>query len=220
MTPESPKAPAEDAIAITDPAEAPTTAASSGAPAATNSPEGQTGETELNAPPLSAPLRAGWFNPMPGGFVGGYAGDTGVDIAGFHMPVYAVAAGTIIYSEPGHTRWASDDRAVLLRLDTPITVERRLADDERSTRSITHVWYAHLSVLRFQQATSSRTKRRVGAGELLGISGIANGSPHLHLGLLLDNVTDQRWDSYLLDDECREVLGGWRSGQRLPAVRP
>ena len=53
-------------------------------------------------------------------------------------------------------------------------------------------------------------------GELLGISGTANRSPHLHLGLLLDGVVDQRWGSYLLDDEVRRVMGGWRLGQRLP----
>ena len=121
-----------------------------------------------------------------------------------------------MYSEAGHTRWATDDRAVLLRLDEPLAV----IDGSGEARRITHVWYAHLSVLRFEQPRLTKpsgvtTPRHIDAGELLGISGIANRSPHLHLGLLLDDVTDQRWGSYLLDDACRKVLGGWRRGQRL-----
>ncbi|MEZ4447355.1 MAG: hypothetical protein R3B72_50230 [Polyangiaceae bacterium] len=182
----------------------------------------------LDAPLFSPPLHGGIHNPMPGGILGGYPADTGLDIAGFHRPVYALASGTLEYSEPGHTRWATDDRAVRLRLDEPIAILHH-----GRQRMITHVWYAHLSVLRFDQPQHSPAKRRVAAGELLGISGVAGGSPHLHLGLLLDGVTDQRWGSYLLDDACRDVLAGHRtvplrsstgeiavaplkSGQRLP----
>ena len=170
---------------------------------------------EASSAPRSPALPNGLFNPMPGGFVGGYPADTGLDIAGFHQPVYALAAGTVVYSESGHTRWASDDRAVLLQLDVPIVIDDVPAS-EGGRGVITHVWYAHLSELRFQQARGTRPARRVGGGELLGVSGIANGSPHLHLGLLLDGVTDQRWGSFLRDGECREVLGSWRRGQRLP----
>jgi murein DD-endopeptidase MepM/ murein hydrolase activator NlpD len=165
----------------------------------------------LNAPLESETLPSGLSNPMPGGVVGGYPADTGLDIAGFHLPVYAIASGTLIYSEPGHTRWATDDRAVLMKLDEPIAVT-----DAGMSRRITHVWYAHLSALRFDQPRNHATPRHIAAGELLGISGVANRSPHLHLGLLLDGVTDQRHGSYLLDDACRDALGGWRRGQRLP----
>jgi murein DD-endopeptidase MepM/ murein hydrolase activator NlpD len=34
---------------------------------------------------------------MPGGYIGGWYGDTGLDIAGNHLPVYAVAAGILDY---------------------------------------------------------------------------------------------------------------------------
>ncbi|MCA9625363.1 MAG: hypothetical protein KC731_40350, partial [Myxococcales bacterium] len=68
------------------------------------------------------------------------------------------------------------------------------------------------------QPQHSPAKRRVAAGELLGISGVAGGSPHLHLGLLLDDVTDQRWGSYLLDDACRDVLGGHRTVPLPPST--
>ena len=168
----------------------------------------------LDAPLTSHALPSGWFNPMPGGIVGGYPADTGLDIAGFHLPVYAIAAGTLVYSEAGHTRWATDDRAVLIELDEP----RWLKDAAGQSLRITHVWYAHLSALRFEQPRDHPAPRRVAAGELLGISGVANRSPHLHLGLLLDGVTDQRADSYLLDDVCRRVLGDLHRGQRLPSA--
>lgn len=166
---------------------------------------------------LSRPLPNGLFNPMPGGFVGGYPGDTGLDIAGFHLPVHALASGTVVYSESGHTRWATDDRAVLLRLDKPVEVTREEAAGRRAGRRlITHVWYAHLSELRFDHPRGTKPALHVQGGERLGVSGIANRSPHLHLGLLLDGITWQRGDSYLLDDECRRALGNLQLGRRLP----
>jgi hypothetical protein len=157
--------------------------------------------------PRSLPLPNGLFNPMPGGTLGGYEADTGLDIAGFHQPVFAIAAATLVYSEEGHTRWTSDDRAVLVHLDEPIPW---------GDRQITHVWYAHLHELVYEQARGAHERYHVDGGAQLGISGVANKSPHLHLGLLLDGVTNQRWGSYLLADEVRAVLGNWRPRQRLP----
>ena len=161
---------------------------------------------------LSPLLPNGLHSPMPGGVVMGYPGDTGLDIAGNRMPVYAIAAGTLDYSEHGHTLWIGPrDTAftVRLRLDQPIPYQGR---------RITHVWYAHLSKLQFHQAEGATKRIRVRAGERLGVSGVGNGSPHLHLGLLLDNVVSQRWGSYLNDSEVREVIG-FRKGQRLPAQK-
>ena len=66
------------------------------------------------------------------------------------------------------------------------------------------------------QAEGSLQRRHVSAGEKLGTSGIANGSWHLHLGLLLDGHVDQDdWDYILHEDEVRAVLGGYRNGQHL-----
>ncbi|MBI4955381.1 MAG: peptidoglycan DD-metalloendopeptidase family protein [Myxococcales bacterium] len=147
---------------------------------------------------------------MPAGVVAGYGVDTGLDIAGSPRPVYAIAAGTLDYSEPGHTRWTGpgdDDKAVRLELDAPIPY---------ADRRITHVWYAHLSALRRVQREGDLPRAHVAAGERLGTSGRANGSPHLHLGLLLDGDTSQRWGSYLTDEQVRQVLGGLRRGTRLP----
>ena len=161
-----------------------------------------------SSPERTQPLPSGWYNPMPGGVLMGYPIDTGLDIAGFRVPVYAVGAGRLLYSEGGHTLWEGprdDDLAVLLELDTPVPFRGR---------SITHVWYAHLSEVRFAHAYGLPGPR-VAAGERLGTSGIANGCPHLHIGMLLDRHIRQRYEWLLRDDEIRSVLG-YRRGQRLP----
>ncbi len=176
-------------------------------------------EPETAAPPpdpapdpesLSPLLSCGLRSPMPGGVTMGYAADTGLDIAGMKLPVFAIAAGTIVYAEAGHTLWSSPrdtDLAVLLELDEPIGF---------GDRQVTHVWYAHLSKLEFEQAEHVEVRRRVVAGERLGVSGVANGAWHIHLGLLLDGDTSQRWGTFLLEDDARKVLCGLRAVQRLP----
>jgi hypothetical protein len=148
---------------------------------------------------------------MPGGVFAGYRADTGLDIAGSPRPVHAIAAGTLDYSEPGHTLWVGPrDTANTIRieLDEPIPFEGR---------RVTHVWYAHLSALERIQREGDLPRARVAAGDKLGVSGRANGSPHLHIGMLLDGEVEQRWGTFLLEDDVRKVLGGYRTGARLPA---
>ena len=155
-------------------------------------------------------LPSGFHNPMPGGILAGYRADTGLDIAGSPRAVYAIAAGTLDYSEPGHTRWVGPR-------DTANTVRMELAEAiSWRGRKITHLWYAHLSALEHQQSEGSVTRRRIEAGEQLGISGIANHSPHLHIGMLLDNEVNQAWGTFLLEHEIREVLGGYKHRAKLP----
>ena len=160
--------------------------------------------------PRSALLRSGFYNPMPGGVFAGYQADTGLDIAGTRLPVYALAAGTLDYSEPGHTLWTGPSdtaNCVRFELDTPIPW---------NGRRITHVYYAHLSKLETLQREGESPRQHVEGGELLGISGIANHSPHLHIGLLLDGEVEQRyWGTFLRADEIRKVMGGYRNGDRL-----
>ena len=158
----------------------------------------------------SRPLPNGLFNPMPGGVMAGYRADTGLDLAGNRLPVFALAAGTLDYSEPGHTLWTGPGdtaNTVRLALDEPIAV---------AGQQVTHVWYAHLSSLIHQQPEGATERIHVQGGEQLGVSGVANGSPHLHLGMLLDGEVSQRWGTFLLEDGVRGVLGGYRPGQRLP----
>ncbi len=160
--------------------------------------------------PRSSALRSGFYNPMPGGVMAGYQADTGLDIAGSPRPVYALASGTLDYSEPGHTLWTSpSDTANCARfeLDSPIPWKGR---------RITHVYYAHLSQLEHLQPEGATPRRHVEAGELLGRSGVANHSPHLHIGFLLDGEVEQTWGTFLLADEIRRVLGGYRNGDILP----
>lgn len=181
-------------------------------------------------PGRSAPLRDARFrSPLPGGTFAGYAGDTGLDIAGRFLPVHALAAGTLEYSERGHTVWTQPPDTPLsirIALDEPIELEERDPGDPRKKRKrrVTHVYYTHMSALRYDvpECTSApptpcAPRVHVEAGELLGTSGIGNGSPHLHVGLLLDDdVSQSTWDSLLREDRIRAVLGGYKNGQRLP----
>ena len=164
---------------------------------------------------VSAPLRnAKLRSPLPGGVLSGYAGDTGLDIGGSSLSVHALGAGTLDYSERGHTRWTGPrDTAwsVRLALDEPIPF---------GTRRVTHVYCTHMAKVRFQKAEGALGVVRVTAGELLGVSGVANGVPHLHLGLLCDGRVEQdSWEFILRENEVRKVLGGYANGERLPALQ-
>jgi murein DD-endopeptidase MepM/ murein hydrolase activator NlpD len=162
--------------------------------------------------PPTVPLlhNARFKDPMVGGVLGGYAGDTGLDIGGMKLPVYAIASGTLDYAEWGHTRWVGPrDTAYCARitLDEPVPWRGH---------KITHVYYAHMSAVEVEQAETVRVHRHVEVGERLGTSGIANGSWHLHLGLLLDGRVEQDdWDYILREDEVRSVLGGYANGKRI-----
>jgi murein DD-endopeptidase MepM/ murein hydrolase activator NlpD len=148
---------------------------------------------------------------MPGGFFGGWNGDTGLDIAGNHLDVYAVAAGTLDYSEWGHTLWTrgrDTPYSVRIALDVPIAW-----GDHR----ITHVYYTHLSRVDTTQTEGAPARKHVDAGEHIGTSGIGNGVPHLHLGFLLDDQVEQdSWTYILREGEIRKVLGNYKNGELLP----
>jgi len=169
-------------------------------------------------------LRSGTLSsPMPGGFLGGWDGDTGLDIAGNHLPVYALAAGTLDYSEWGHTLWKSGKDtpySVRLALDSPIAFEGR-GEAAGAKRYITHVYYTHLSSVETTQAEGSTTRKHVEAGEKIAVSGIGNGVPHLHLGLLLDRQVEQDdWTYILREGEIRKVMGNYKNGELLPTPKP
>ena len=178
-------------------------------PAVGEYPRGGSAE-ELSTPAQSRPLPCGLANPMPGGVTAGYAADTGLDLAGSPRDVFAIASGKLDYAEAGHTLWngkRDSPFAVRLALDQPIA----FGDHE-----ITHVWYAHLSEIAREVHEGSGELVHVSAGARLGRSGSANGSPHLHLGMLLDGRTDQAWGTFLLEDDVRKVMCAWGKGRRLP----
>jgi murein DD-endopeptidase MepM/ murein hydrolase activator NlpD len=163
--------------------------------------------------PRSRPLRnSSLHSPLPGGFVGGWLGDTGVDISARFKPVYAMAAGTLDYSENGHTLWRyghDTPNSVRLALDVPI---------EWKGHRVTHVYYTHLSALEnVKHEGDVSTLIHVEAGEQLGVSGVANGVPHLHMGLLLDGRVEQdSWDSLLSPPEVQTLMGNYKNGEVLP----
>ncbi|AKU98088.1 hypothetical protein AKJ09_04752 [Labilithrix luteola] len=164
--------------------------------------------------PLSPALRnPALRSPMPGGIFGGYQGDTGLDIAGDHLEVFAVASGTLDYSERGHTLWTRGK-------DTPLSV--RIALDEPiawGNQRITHMYYTHLSKLEHEQPEGAHVRKHVVAGERIGVSGLGNGVPHLHLGLLLDGEVEQdSWTYILREGDVRKVLGGYKNGERLALI--
>jgi hypothetical protein len=169
----------------------------------------------LDPPPVSSLLRNPAFHdPLPGGVFGGYAADTGLDIGGKKLPVFALAAGTLEYAEWGHTRWIGPrDTSFCARLALDAPVPWR-------GHRITHVYYAHMSaverVVREGGTDGGAEHPHLAAGERIGTSGIANGVWHLHLGLLLDGRVEQDdWDTILSEDEVRAVLGGYRNGEKI-----
>lgn len=155
-------------------------------------------------------LRNGLFSPMPGGVFAGYSGDTGLDIAGDHLNIYAVASGTLDYSEHGHTMWVNPPdtgNSIRLRLDNPMTYNGRF---------ITHIWMTHLSKLQYQ-VSNGNPRVHVNGGDLLGVSGLGNKNPHLHIGFLLDNdVSQNNPHNYLSEDEIRKLMGNYNNGEKLP----
>ena len=174
-----------------------------------------TGHGTTPQAPTSLKLRSGLHSPMPGGQMAGYHGDTGLDISGRFRPVYALAAGTLDYAERGHTVWRGPrdtDYCVRIELDTPLVY--------RGQR-VTHLYYAHLSAVEAVQPENAPVRRHVAAGERLGVSGIANGVFHLHLGLVLEGRVDQEYYSDVLREwQVREVLGNYKQNERLPGGAP
>jgi len=173
---------------------------------------------DVPSPPIPAALlspslrNTSLRSPMPGGFIGGWYGDTGLDIAGRYLPVYAIADGTLEYSEKGHTLWTGKGDtpfSIRIRFDAPIPWGK--------DRHVTHAYYTHLSELVTDQPESSVKKRHVVAGERIAVSGIGNGVAHLHFGLLLDNQVEQdTWEFILREGDVRKVMGDYKNNQALP----
>ena len=107
----------------------------------------------------------------------GYDSDEGLDIgAPIGTPVYSPCNGTFRYSEYGHTPWdGPNDTAysIGIWLDSPISF---------AGEQIEYVFLTHMSSLIYNIAPDT-SNQRVQMGELIGYSGTANGSPHLHIGL-------------------------------------
>lgn len=140
------------------------------------------GSTRITSP--STPLPKGrLIVPVPGATEannGAYAADTGLDVlTPFGSAVVAAGAGTIVYSEHGHTPWTTPPdtpNSILIQLDTPFTYQGR---------SYPFTWYTHLSRLRYQ-VPDGQGGQHVAQGETIAWSGIGNRVPHLHFGVVFD----------------------------------
>jgi RHS repeat-associated protein len=157
----------------------------------------------------SADSPYGLMKPMLFGTEAGYPADTGLDIsAPVGTPVFSVTSGTIVYSEFGHTRWQRKDPntgqyidtpfSVLIKLDNPITY--------KDGRSVNYVWYTHLSKLVYEKHRDDGQTIHIGQGDLIGYSGTANSSPHLHIGLIINQSQEQYPDDYFDYKEVGEML--------------
>jgi murein DD-endopeptidase MepM/ murein hydrolase activator NlpD len=133
-----------------------------------------------------AASKAGLIMPVPGADArhnGAYAADSGLDImVPVGSPVVAAGAGTIVYSEPGHTPWTTPPdtpNSILIALDTPFVYRGR---------KYGYTWYTHLSRLRYHVPDGSGAGRHVEQGELIGWTGVGNRVPHLHFGVVVDRA--------------------------------
>lgn len=121
--------------------------------------------------------------PVPGATAannGAYSADTGIDIlVPFGTPAVAAAAGTILYSEAGHTPWRippDTGNSLLIQLDTPFVYQGQ---------QYPFIWYTHLSRLRYA-VPDGAAGLHVAQGETVGWTGIGNSVPHLHFGVVQD----------------------------------
>lgn len=151
----------------------------------------------------------GVVNPVPSQNIaqnkGGYAADTGLDIlTPIGSRVVSPVAGTIEYAEKGHVAQMGQDanpnmagmqdqHSVRIRLDNPFTF---------AGKKVNFFYATHLYQLNNSIANKSNIK--ISAGDLLGLSGVANNVPHTHVGF----VEDRAQNSFLNYQQVRSLLSG------------
>jgi murein DD-endopeptidase MepM/ murein hydrolase activator NlpD len=136
--------------------------------------------------------------------------DSGLDIStNIGTPSVAAADGTVVYSELGHTSWKRQDPntgeyidtpySVLIKLDKPITY--------KDGRIGYYLYYTHLSKLEFEKHSSDKKEIHVNQGDVIGYTGIANNSPHLHIGIIIEKKQKNYPTDYFSMPEVREMIG-------------
>lgn len=151
----------------------------------------------------------GVVNPVPSQNIsrnkGGYAADTGLDIlTPIGSRVVSPVSGTIEYAEKGHVRQMGQDanpnmpgmqhqHSVRIRLDKPFKF---------GGKEIKFFYATHLYKLNNSIANKSNIK--ISPGDLLGLSGVANNVPHVHVGF----VEDRDQNSFLNYQQVKSLLSG------------
>jgi spore germination cell wall hydrolase CwlJ-like protein len=153
--------------------------------------------------------RGGVVNPVPSQNIatnkGGYAADTGLDIfTPIGSRIVSPVSGVIEYAEKGHVRQMGQDanpnmpgmqdqHSVRIRLDTPF----KYAGKQVNFFYATHLYQLNSSI-------ANKSGVRINAGDLLGLSGVANNVPHVHVGF----VGDRNQTSFLNYQQVRSLLTG------------
>ena len=174
----------------------------------------QTDKTEAGSGDLDTATKEdnrssfGLTKPIQQGREAGYDSDTGLDIsAPVGTPVLAAANGKVVYAEKGHTSWQRRDRVTGADIDTPYSILVELDNPVtfKDGRKANYIWYTHLSKLQVEKADGSENSVPIKQGDVIGYSGTANDSPHLHFGVLTNRSQEE--GEYFTPAEIREMLG-------------
>lgn len=167
--------------------------------------------------------QGGIVNPIPSQNIatnkGGYAADTGLDIlTPIGSKVVSPVSGTLEYAEKGHVRQMGQDanpnmpgqqdqHSVRIKLDKPFTF---------AGKQVNYFYATHLYKLNSSIANKSGIK--VNAGDFLGLSGVANNVPHVHVGF----VKDRDQNTFLNYQQVRSLLSGSpvQESKETPAPDP
>ena len=154
---------------------------------------------------------SGVSNPVPSQNIaankGGYAADTGLDIlTPIGSKVVASVSGILEYAERGHVAQmgqdanpnmpgTQDQHSVRIALDKPFSYKGK---------TVNFFYATHL----YELASSIKNKKgiKISAGTPLGLSGVANNVPHVHVGY----VADRAQNSFLNYLEVKSMLGSAR----------
>jgi murein DD-endopeptidase MepM/ murein hydrolase activator NlpD len=130
-----------------------------------------------------------------------YPADSGVDIAvSKGTEVQACANGRILYSEWGHTPWVNPPDtpgSILIEFDTPFY---------HNGKQYYYAWHTHMSELTRIVKDGNGAYPTVTAGGYLGKTGLGNGVPHLHFGILSNRA--QNDGDFMPPAELAKLLVG------------
>ena len=155
----------------------------------------------------------GLVNPVPSQNIaknkGGYAADTGLDIlTPIGSKIVSPVSGMLEYAEKGHVSQMGQDanpdmpgnqdqHSVRIKLDRPF---------EYAGKKVNFYYVTHMYDL--SNSIKNKTGIKIKAGQFLGKSGVANNTPHVHVGF----VEDRAQNNFLNFTQVRSLLSGAGAG--------